>query len=290
MDKKIWSIITQAVVSVNRSIKKFGRRTQYSDVLIVRMYLWSVWHDRPLSWACCRDHYNGLFRPRRLPSVSQFCRRVKTKRFKMIIDAVNERLTQRDEETKLSFFDGKPLPVSNNTRDKEAKYGYANGGFRYGYKLHAWATADGRIPQFRILAMNAGEPNTARELINRISPGSVVLADANYDSAKLYKSVAERGGFLFTRLKGRAKSQAHLKRMPSSRKQAIKLWENFPEQCESLLGYRHKIERIFSALTCFGGGLSPLPSWVRKLSRVEKWVSAKIIFYHARLLVKQYNL
>ncbi len=290
MDKKIWSIITQRVVSVNRSIKKFGRRTQYSDVLIVRMYLWSVWHDRPLSWACCRNHYNSLFRPRSLPSVSQFCRRVKTKRFRKIIDAVNERLTQRNEETKVSFFDGKPLPVGENTCDKEAKNGYAGGGFRHGYKLHAWATEDGRIPLFRVLAMNAGEPNTARELLSRIDRGCLVLADANYDSAKLYKAVDERGGFLLTPLKGMAKSKNHLKRMPESRKRALKLWEKFPRHCESLLIYRCTIERIFSALTCFGGGLSPLPSWVRKLSRVQKWVSAKIIFYHARLLVKQYNL
>lgn len=290
MDKKIWSTITQIVVSLNRSIKKFGRRTQYSDVLVVRMYLWSVWHDRPLSWACCRDHYNSLFRPRSLPSVSQFCRRVKTKRFKVIIDAVNERLTQRDEETKVSFFDGKPLPVGENTCDKEAKNGYAGGGFRHGYKLHVWATEDGRIPLFRVLAMNAGEPNTARELLSRIDRGGLVLADANYDSAKLYKAVDERGGYLLTPLKGRAKSKNHLKHMPESRKRALKLWEKFPGYCESLLRYRCTIERIFSALTCFGGGLSPLPSWVRKLSRVEKWVSAKIIFYHARLLVKQYNL
>lgn len=290
MDKKIWSIITQTVVSVNRSIKKFGRRTQYSDVLIVRMYLWAVWHDRPLSWACCRDHYNSLFRPRSLPSISQFCRRVKTKRFEKIMEVINERLTQRDEKTKVSFFDGKPLPVGENTCDKEAKNGYAGGCFRHGYKLHAWATEDGRIPLFHVLAMNAGEPNTARELLGRIDRGCLVLADANYDSAKLYKAVDERGGFLLTPLKGRAKSKNHLKRMHKSRKRALELWKSFPEYCESLLRNRVKIERIFSALTCFGGGLSPLPSWVRKLSRVQKWVSAKIIIYHARLLLKPHNL
>jgi hypothetical protein len=251
------------------------------------MYLWSVWHDRPLSWACSQDHYGSLFRPRKLPSVSQFCRRVKTIRFQKIIQAVNERLTRRDHETKVSFFDGKPLPVSDNTSDKEAKKGYADRCFRHGYKLHAWATEDGRIPLFRVLAMNAGEPNTARELIGGIEPGCLVLADANYDSAKLYKAVDKQGGFLLTPLKGRAKSQRSLKYMPQARKRVLKLWEIVPEQCKALLRYRYVIERIFSALTCFGGGLSPLPSWVRKLERVTRWVSAKIIFYHVRLLIKQ---
>jgi hypothetical protein len=199
---------------------------------------------------------------------------------------VNEHLTRRDENINVSFLDGKPLPVGENTSDKEAKNGYAGGCFRHGYKLHAWATEDGRIPSFRVLPMNAGEPNTARELIDNVKPGCLVLADANYDSAKLYKAVDERGGLLMTPLKRKAKSQKVLKKMPLARLHAIQLWETFPEQCQALMKYRYTIERIFSALTSFGGGLSPLPSWVRTLERVRRWVSAKIIFYHVRLLIK----
>ncbi|MHC4192166.1 MAG: hypothetical protein ACYSUB_21260, partial [Planctomycetota bacterium] len=35
--------------------------------------------------------------------------------------------------------DAKPLPVSRNSKDKEAAYGYAESGMGKGYKLHAIA-------------------------------------------------------------------------------------------------------------------------------------------------------
>ena len=287
MDKKVWSIITNMVVSVNRSHKRSGRRPKYSDILIIRMYLWAVWHDRPMCWACLRHNYNNVFRPRNLPSISQFSRRLKKECIEKMIQLVNERLSQSHSFTKLSFFDGKALAISKHSRDKDAKKGYADGSFRKGYKLHAWATQDGRIPRFRVLPMNCGEPNTARELTDLIPDGSLVLADANYDSAKLYQAVDERNSQLLTPLKGMAQSIYYLHRMPKARKRAMELWKYFAKQCRELLKIRYEIERIFSAVTCFGGGLNPLPAWVRTLPRVRRWVCAKLIFYHARLLIRK---
>ena len=37
-------------------------------------------------------------------------------------------------------------------------------------------------------------------------------------------------------------------------------------------------------LTSFGGGLSPLPSWVRHLVRVWLWVSAKLVINGLRIM------
>lgn len=287
MDSKIWSIITKAIVKVNRRIPRTGRRPRYSDVLIARMYFWCVWHDRPLCWAVHRPHYNTLFRPRRLPSRSQFCRRVRTQRIERMIEAVSEELTRREHPAVVGFFDGKPLPVSRHTRDPEAKKGYADRGFARGYKLHAFATEDGRIMRFRVESMNTGEPNTARKLTDRIDPGCTVLADTNYDSAKLYQAVGDRGARLLTRLKGHAKSAQQRRYMPSARKQVLLLWEQRPQACKKKLRQRDQIERIFGALTSFGGGLSPLPAWVRRLERVRRWVAAKVALYHARLLIRQ---
>lgn len=42
-------------------------------------------------------------------------------------------------------------------------------------------------------------------------------------------------------------------------------------------GLRRGIEQTFGVLTSFGGGLSPLSSWVRHLKRVRLWVSAKLV-------------
>lgn len=287
MDKRIWNIITKVIMRVNRTIPRSGRRPTFSDVLVVRMHLWSVWHERPLCWACDRQHYGSLFRPRRLPSVSQFCRRVKSPRVQELLERVNVKLTQRSRPATLTFLDGKPLPVSRHTRDRQAKKGYADGVFRRGYKLHAWASDDGRILRHCVRPMNEGEPNTARTLVGDSLGGALVLADANYDSAKLYQTVHDHGGYLVTPLKGQATSEHSLRYMPWPRRLMMKVWQQKPRLCKKALEKRVQIERIFSALTCFGGGLNPLPAWVRTLARVERWVTAKLAIYHARLLAKE---
>ena len=45
------------------------------------------------------------------------------------------------------------------------------------------------------------------------------------------------------------------------------------------LGYRD--------LGCYGGALAPLPSFVRRLDRVRRWVGTKIILYHVRCLQRK---
>ncbi len=136
MDSHIWRKVYSTVRSVERSIPRMGRRKEFSDVLIVGMYLWSVWHDRPLCWACDRIHYGSLFRPRRLPSVSQFCKRIKSGRCQRILEKVYERLAHNDKLTYTSFLDARPLPVGPCSKDHEAKAGRVYGGFARGYKLH----------------------------------------------------------------------------------------------------------------------------------------------------------
>ena len=85
MDQDIWSIVAGCVTWAERAVPRRGRRPVYSDRLIVLMLLWAVWHDRSLSWACDRHHYGPLFRPRALPSISQFARRVKGERVRQML-------------------------------------------------------------------------------------------------------------------------------------------------------------------------------------------------------------
>jgi hypothetical protein len=40
-------------------------------------------------------------------------------------------------------------------------------------------------------------------------------------------------------------------------------------------------------MVCTGGGLGPLPAWVRGLRRVTRWTGAKIILYNARIQVRK---
>jgi IS5 family transposase len=287
VDRDIWVLIRNAVRCAERRVTRTGRRASYSDRLIVLMYFWCVWHDRPLCWACVRGSYGTLLRPRRLPSVSQFCRRVKSPRVEAMIRVVNERLASPEGPVELAFVDGKALPVTENTRDPDARTGRGNGRFSRGYKLHALVGEDGRVLRHKTTALNAGEPSTAAELLDPVGPSTLLIGDGNYDSSRLYRAVKERGGQLLTRLKGAPALKKNIRRITPARRGIVELWRSDPKLCLWLMGLRGGIERAFSAMSTFGGGLAHLPPWVRRQARVDRWVTAKLAIYHARLILRQ---
>jgi hypothetical protein len=302
MDRQVWTGVMAAVRRAARAIKRLGlagRKCLYPDRLTVAMYLWCVWHDRPLCWACDRSHYNTLFRPRKLPSVSQFTRRVKTDSVQRILRRVHDELSSAGLASPLSYLDGKPLVVGGASKDRDAARGYAIGGFAKGYKLHAWASEDGRIPLWAVTPLNTAEQSVAAELLCpnlprwAMPPHAVIAADSNYDSAPLHKAVAPLDLCLLTPLRsqGRVKNGRHhpvtLRQMGPGRRELVRIWAEHPHLARYLLKDRTTIERVFSALTSWGGGLGPLPAWVRTLGRVRRWVGGKIILYHARLRVRK---
>jgi hypothetical protein len=293
IDRGLWTRVTVAVKRAVRAVGRGGRRRcPFDDVLILRVYLWAAWHDRPLCWACDRAHYNTLFRPRALPSVSQFTRRVKTETARAVLQRVHDDLAARGIATGLSCLDGKPLTVSPVSRDRDAARGHVSGGFAKGYKLHAWATEDGRLPPWAVTPLDADEKTVARLLCERLPdmPGdALVLADANDDAAPLHKRVGQSGARLVCPLRGQARTGAGghhavtLRQMGAARRELVSLWAARPDLCRHVLHHRNDVERGFSTPTCHGGGLAALPAWVRTLARVTRWVGAKIILYHARL-------
>lgn len=285
MDRQQWIVLRQLI---GRAVRAIGpsRRVAFADTLIVSMYLWAVAHDRPLCWACDRAHYGGVFRPGRLPSVSQFCRRVGTERFQRYLQHVHDALTDRRTLGAINFLDGKPLGVGNYTRDPDARVGYGAGRVDKGYKLHALVTADRRIAAWSVLGLNVHEMRVARTLIDqavRVPAGAVFLADGTYDAAALHKDIARRGGWLFVKPRGHARHPVTRRQMGAARRDLLAVWEQTPAQAAAIYRERVQIERTFSNLTSYGGGLGPLPAFVRRLGRVRRWVGAKIILYHLRL-------
>jgi hypothetical protein len=280
MDSHVWRTIYQMIVAVDRSIPRSGRKPTYTDVLIVGMYVWSVAHDRPLCWACRREHYGGCFRPRKLPSVSQFCRRIRTDRCRQILQGVYDRVARSNDGTPLSYMDARPLVVGACTKDRDARVGKVYGGFARGYKLHSLVTEDGRVSRWSVTSLNTSEKRVAEKLIES-TRGSLdlglVLADGNYDSGRLYDRVARCGGHLLTPLPENA-GGGHRAQSPS-RLEAARAWAG-------IAGYVYRdrlaVERCFAQQSSFGGGLGPLPPWVRTLPRVRRWVGTKLIIYHAR--------
>jgi hypothetical protein len=295
MDRELWASV---LVAVQRAAARVGwnggrRKPVYANWLIVAMYLWSVAHDRPLSWACRRGSYNGLFRPRRLPSVSQFTRRIKSDDCQRILQLVHDRFAQRGVTTEAVYIDGKALPVSPVSKDRDARRGRISGAFARGYKLHAAVNAARRIVVWSVMGLNEDEKTVARHaLLPNLPPltrDGLVLADSHYDSGPLHEQVCEpRGLWLVHPLRGQHRAVGKnrwwkLRQMPPTRRALVDLWAGRPTLMRFVYKARQQIEGVFGVLTYTAGGLSNLPAWVRGLARVRRWVGGKIVLYNARL-------
>lgn len=282
MSSHVWRLVYQILRRVNRRIPKQGRSCQYDDTTIVAMYLWAAFHDRPLCWAADRSNYSSLFRPRKLPSRSQFGRRIRSARCQMLLDAVNRELAMAEDTPNIFLMDSRPLRVGAYSQDPDVRTGYAKGGFTKGYKLHALATKQGQIVAWRLTGLNRNDKPVAWELIDEARPQGIVLADGAYDSGALYDHVWKHRALLLTPLPANV-GGGH-RRQSKARLVAAYLWER---GAETLYRERLEIERIFSRQSSFGGGLAPLPAWVRRWTRVHRWVTAKLILYHARLALRK---
>lgn len=283
MSSHDWKVIYQTIVRMNRGIERAGRRCRYSDTLIVAMFFWSVAHDRPRCWAADRSNYHGPFRPRGLPSRSQFCRRLASPRCQALMEAVWKALAEGDDGPTWNFMDGRALPVGPYSQDAEAGRGVIAGGFAKGYKLHAITRIDGKIRAWRVAPLNVSEKTVADELIVEAKVTGWLLADGNYDAGRLYDLACRHGAVMFTPLPknvgGGHRPQSRMRLL------AARLWK-IPGAAQ-MYGLRTTIERQFSQLSSFGGGLGPLPPWVRGLQRVTQWVGTKLMFYHVRLTSRE---
>lgn len=300
MDHDQWRLLMRHIRHAAAISPRPSRRFHYPDTLIVGMYLWSVAHDRPMCWACDRAHYNAVFRPRQycrqLPSISQFHRRVKSERVRAILQRIHDAASGRCVPTAIASVDGKALPISPVSKDPDARRGYAGARqMGHGYKLHALASEDRRIVTWCVRPMNEHEMPVARTLLTSLpegffSPRSLLLADGNYDSHDLHKDVARLGGHLVTHLRGRARHAVTLRQMGAARRALLRVDRTARSLLRMVRRHRNEIELTFSNLTSYGGGLGPLPPFVRRLSRVTRWVGAKIILYHTRLHLRRRRL
>jgi hypothetical protein len=286
MDREIWCSILVAVKRAARQVKPTVRCPLFGDWLIVAMYFWTCRHDRPQCWACDPTHYGRLFRPRKLPSISQFNRRLRTESVQLILQRVHNDLAKIGRVATLTIVDGKPLLVSPVTQDRDARCGHVTGGFGRGYKLHAMVTEDKRIIVWSVTALNVHETHVAEAMCAYLPPqlaDALILGDGNYDAADLHKEVVCTGARLVVPLRGMATHPVTLRQMGAARRDHVKATTEQPDLVKYILKIRSGIERTFSMLTCYGGGLGPLPAWVRHVERVTRWVGCKIALYHARL-------
>ena len=301
MDRELWASVVRVIRRAAAEVGWNGgrRRPVYHNWLIAAMYVWSVWHDRTLCWACRRGSYDALFRPRRLPSVSQFSRRVRSDDCQRVLQLAHDAFAQRGRVAHLVVVDGKALPVGPVSRDRGARRGKISGAFARGYKLHALVNEACRIVVWSVTGLNGDEKTVARVALLPHAPpmpaGAVVLADSNYDSAPLHRDAAGQAGaagaWLVHPLRGQRRARGRfrereLRQMPASRRALVRTWEERPALLRWALRWRNQVERVFAVLTCTAGGLAALPAWIRGLERVRRWVGTKIILYNVRLAVR----
>lgn len=282
MSSHAWRKLYRMIVRVDKTLPRPRRRPEYPDVLIVAMYLWAVAHDRPQSWACDRRHYHRTWLPTRLPSQSRFNRRIRSPRCQALLQGVLQASTPQEAGDALRFLDGRPLVVGACSKDKQARAGRVYGGFARGYRLHACMTGKGYFSAWQITAMNVSEKRVALALIDQTMPRGLVLADGNYDSGALYDCVARYGGQLLPTMRAGA-GRGH-RPQNANRLIAVQIWQSHAAWIRS---ERKSIDRFFGQHSSYGGGLAPLPAWIRTEARVTRWIGAKIILYHHRLNLRR---
>lgn len=277
MEDRLWSIVCMVIPSCKPS-----SRQHYSDREILFVMLWAVLHDRPMCWACLAEHWPGRRRPAQLPHPSTVSRRARSERMTAFLKSAHSTFRQHlSTNSKTVAIDGKPLLVSDYSRDPEAANGRSMRRWGRGYKLHAVVDEQGVIQAFEVLPLNVQERLAARRLLVDL-PESVrrVFADGNYDSGPLHSHLEPLRRKLYTPLiNNYASPRSHPRRV-----RLMRIMNN--EIGIKIANAREHIERQFALLGNLGFGFKGLPNWVRRQHRVTRWISHKLLLYHAWKLYK----
>jgi len=267
------------------------RDCTYSDGVILLVYCFAVMCNRSISWASNLANWPLWCRAalRRLPSRSQVNKRLKTPSIASWIATIDAELRQCLPHGNDQVSDGKPLVVGGFSRDPDARWGKTPGdGWAKGYKLHTLINAaSAAIDAWQITPLDGGEATVLRrDLIPRCDLRNATLrADANYDSNPTYHALAAAGGRLIAPRRKPGRGLGHRPHHPD-RLRAINELERTPDAQANLRAHqraRNRVEQTLGHLTNLPCGLWSLPNHVRRLHRVRRWVSAKILLYHLHL-------
>lgn len=277
MEHQLWKAIVDW-------LKRYGKpprpRDTYSDVEIVKVFFWSVLHDRPVSWACEQANWPLQERQWAKPSQTRMSRRLRSPSVRQLLQHLEQDLLRPQHCRELVWMlDGKPLAIGGCSKDRQAGYGRAAGGKAKGYKIHALYSSEGAIAEWRVAPMNVDERVMAARMLRVAPVQGYVLADGNYDSNRLHQICDERGNLQLVtpRRYGPDRGHGHRKQT-TGRMRSKEILENpLPQFGRQLFAQRTTIERNFGNLTNWGGGLTHLPAWVRTHRRVHRWVQAKFV-------------
>jgi hypothetical protein len=280
MERELWPPLYRLIQGTAKDFHQ--KYVQLQPWLLVTVMLWAALHDRSVRWACQARHWSTTtLRPVRLPSPSTMSRRIDGAAAGLFWHALERRIRDSGVPALLAFVDGKPLPIGGDGKDPDARFGRGAGCVAKGYKLHAvWSTR--ALPEaWAVTALNANEKAVACELAEQLEYGGYLLGDGNYDASYAYDAAFARGYQLVAPYhKGKNPGSGRHYQSPHRLRSIAILRSDFGRV---LYKARTSIERSFGNATSFGGGLGPLPAWVRGAERVRTWVWAKLLINAVRI-------
>jgi hypothetical protein len=288
MELERWAELSAAVSGVAARWNPSGRDT-HCTALIVRVHLWAALFDRPVSWACQACNWHPSTRPPALPDQSTMSRRTRRKDFMQFLERVGQRLNGRPRAAWVKVVDGKPLELANHTTDPNAAWGRGVSRMSIGYKLHAIVSNRPMPDAFAITPLDVCEKQMAARMIKRVKSVGYLLGDAHYDASWLFDCCHDHHHQLVCPRAKPGTGEGHHYVSPH-RRRALNLLEppaGVNDFGSSLYNQRTQIERDLSQLVCFGGGLTTLPPWIRRIWRVRNWVMSKLLINAARIRINR---
>jgi hypothetical protein len=283
MERELWPRLYHLVLKAGESFRLTD--VTFQPHIIVLVFFWAALHDRPVGWACDPKNWTTTtLRPAKLPSESTLSRRLRRVDTAMLMRRVVEQIRATGEPRLVGMIDGKPLPVGGASQDPEAHCGHGAGMWAKGYKLYAvW---DGRpVPEvYRVHSMNISENKVAEEMVPDLTGGGYLLGDGEYDANTVFDAAGTAGYQLLAPREAPKAGLGHHYQSPF-RLRCIDLMRSPFGQ--AVYHLRATIEREYGHLTSFGGGLAPLPAWVRHEKRVWLWVSAKLVINGVRIMIRK---
>jgi hypothetical protein len=279
MERELWKAV---YLRLKRVARRFAQKyVHHHPWRVAAVLLWAAVHDRPVSWGCDKRNWSTTrLRPGAIPSAATVSRRSRRAGFGVFLNAVAREFRGDGPPAWELMVDGKPLPVGACSKDRDARPGPLG----RGYKLHAiWGTRC--LPEaWEVTAAREYEGAVAERLLAQVTGAGVLLADGNYDASRVYDAADARGYQLLARPGGGDTGSGHHYQSPHRR---VCLRWFAGGLGWGLYRERAGIERAFGNAGSFGGGLGPLPNWVRRLGRVTRWVWCKLVINAARILYRQ---
>ncbi len=276
MERELWLQLYHLVMEVGQTLRLIDVIFQPHTILLV--YLWAALHDRPVKRARNPRHWSSTtLRPGGLPSPSALSRCLRRVDTAMLMRALVEQLRQGEDPGLIALIDGKPLPVGEASHEPEARCGRGAEMWAKGHKFYAiWGSRP--VPEtYRLYSVNINEDKVGEEMIPELYGGGYLLGDGEHDASPVFDVAGAAGYQLLAPREDPDKGLGHHYQSPYRLRCIERMRSAFGR---GVLACRGAIERTLGALTSFGGGLSPLPSWwgvgVRPGFQLDRlWASEK---------------